>query len=135
MTAAPGRPNLGLFNLSFNFSQSRQQLYQQRRRTIMAACTSTNSGLYAGLPPLPHVEGAEPQRIAMDAFKLAIADQVSKILDISPAKVFEAVQTSAKGCDCNIAVPRFKLGGDAKALAKRVAEEVRRLAKPGSQSD
>lgn len=88
------------------------------------ASTSTNSGLYAGLPALPHVEGAEPGRIALDAFKLAIADQVSKITGVAPKAVFDAVQTSAKGCDCNIAVPRFKLGGDAKAHAKRIAEEV-----------
>lgn len=90
---------------------------------MASSSTSPNSGLYAGLPALPHVAGAEPERIAMDAFKLAIADQVSKILDISPEVVFQAVQTGAKGCDCNIAVPRFKLGGDAKAHAKKVAEQ------------
>lgn len=86
---------------------------------------STNSPLFAGLPPLPEVPGTEPQRIALDAFRIAVADQVSKSLDLDIEKVFEGVQVGAKGCDCNIAIPRFRLKGDAKALAKKVADEVR----------
>lgn len=85
---------------------------------------STNSPLFAGLPPLPQVPGTEPERIALDAFRIAIADQVARSLNLDIAKVYEGVQYGAKGADCNLAIPRFRLKEDAKALAQKVASEV-----------
>lgn len=85
---------------------------------------STNSPLFAGLPPLPHVPGTEPERIALDAFRIAIADQVARSLNLDIAKVYEGVQYGPKGSDCNLAIPRFRLKEDAKVLAKKVADEV-----------
>lgn len=89
------------------------------------AAASTNSSLFAGLPDLPHVAGTEPNRIALDAFRTAIAVQVSKSIGVDVDKVYEGIQVGAKGCDCNVALPRFKLKGDVKVLAQKAAEEVR----------
>lgn len=84
---------------------------------------ATNSPLFAGLPDLPYIESTEPARIALDAFRTAIAVQVSKILDLDLDKVYAGIQTT-KDYDVNIAIPRFRLKGDPKALAKKVADEV-----------
>ena len=90
----------------------------------MSSSGGTNSHLYAGLPELPLVPNTEPARIALDAFRIAIASQVCKTLNIDIQKVYEAIQTGTKGCDCNLAIPRFKLKEDAKIVAARVADEV-----------
>ena len=86
--------------------------------------STNNSSLFAGLPELPLIPETEPARICLDAFRTAIAVQVSKSIGVDREKVYEAIQTGTKGCDCNLAIPRFKLKEDAKTVAKRVAEEV-----------
>jgi arginyl-tRNA synthetase len=93
---------------------------------------STNSQLFAGLPPLPNVPGTEPERIVLDAFRIAVADQVAKCLNLDIAKVFEGVQFGSKGFDCNVAIPRFRLKEDAKKLAQKVVDEVSNVSRATS---
>ena len=89
------------------------------------ASTSTNSTLFAGLPTIPVLPGTQPERNVFDAFRLAIADQVHRTLpQVELAKIYEGIMVGAKGCDCNIALPRFRLKEDGKVLAKRIADEV-----------
>jgi len=91
------------------------------------AAPTTNSPLFAGLPPLPTLAGAEPERIAMDAFRLAIADGVTKIYPEIPLQAaYEAVAAGAsvKGADASIATPRFKMvKGNPKEIAEKIAKE------------
>lgn len=87
------------------------------------ASSISNSGIYAGLPAVPPCPGAEPERIVMDAFRLAIADQVHRTLQMDIGRVYEALQIGAKTNDCSLPIPRFRLKEDAKAVAKKVAEE------------
>lgn len=65
----------------------------------------------------------------MDAFRLAVADAVTKVYPELPLKtVYDTVATGAlKGVDCNIATPRFKafIKGDPKQIAEKIAKEVR----------
>lgn len=87
---------------------------------------ASNTPLFAGLPDLPYVPNSEPTRIALDAFRTAIAVQAASAIGhgLSVEAVYAGVQIGAKGCDCNIAIPRFRLKEDAKAIAKRVEEQV-----------
>jgi arginyl-tRNA synthetase len=117
-----------------------------------AASSIANDPLFSGLPPLPHVAGAEPQLIAQDIFKIAAAVRVSESLGafdfhlflsrkkkkknleadfrngndyegIDLEKAYEGVESGKKGADLAVAVPRFRLKGDPKALAKKVVDE------------
>lgn len=93
--------------------------------------TTAEIGLFASLPPLPIPNGAEPSRIALDAFRTAVAVQVAEILNLphsDPAdleRVWMGVESGKKeGGDLTIAVPRFRIkGSDPKALAKKVQDE------------
>lgn len=81
--------------------------------------------LFANLPQLPSVPGAQPSYIAFDAFRTAVADQIAKILDLKIEDVYKGVESGKRDADMTVAVPRFRLKGDPKALSKRLAEEVR----------
>lgn len=113
-------------NLAYWLSSSRA--LQHKRLSTSAAVSvmaTANSPLYSGLPPLPEVAAAEPARIALDAFRLAIADQVAKSLKLDVAKLYDAVLINTKGCDANLAMARFKTKEeDAKSMAERVVKEV-----------
>lgn len=89
-----------------------------------------NLPLFSGLPPLPAVKGAEPARIALDAFRIAAAVQVAEIFDLGKdaealEKTLVGIEAGKKDADLQLAVPRFRLKGDPKALAKKLADEVR----------
>lgn len=91
--------------------------------------TSFNGvALLQQLPKLPVVEGTDPARFPMDAFRLAVTDQVSKLLNVEPEKVFEAVQLHAKDVDLVVALPRFRLPGKPQEIAAKLASEVSRAA-------
>ncbi|KAH9807544.1 hypothetical protein DFH28DRAFT_1100938 [Melampsora americana] len=92
--------------------------------------TTSDLPLFASLPPLPILDGSEPSRIALDAFRTAVAVQVAGILDLptsSPGqleKIWAGVESGKKeGGDLTVAVPRFRLKGDPKAFALKVQEE------------
>lgn len=80
------------------------------------------------LPPLPSLPIATPATCVLDAFKLRTAEQIAKSLDIPLLQAFEGIESGRVGKtvkgDFTIAVPRFKLKGDAKAFAAKVAAEV-----------
>lgn len=98
------------------------------------AKTTADLSLFASLPPLPIPAGAEPDRIALDAFRTAVAVQVAEILGLptqAPGeleKIWSGVESGKKdGGDLTVAVPRFRLKGDPKAMALKVQDEVRKL--------
>lgn len=80
------------------------------------------------LGPLPTHPSADPLRNPLDAFRLAIASQLSKGLELPLETVYEAVQTTSKLADFSVAFPRFKLKGKPNEHAERLAKEVSRLA-------
>lgn len=45
------------------------------------------------LPELPVVKGADPERVPIDAFRLAVAKQVAEVWDVDVEKVFAGVDT------------------------------------------
>lgn len=77
--------------------------------------------LLSQLPELPtnDVPTADPYRNPLDAFRLSIAKQVGKALDLPVEKVFEGVSTSSKVSDFAIAFPRFKLPGKPADVAEK----------------
>ncbi|PWN38102.1 arginyl-tRNA synthetase [Meira miltonrushii] len=80
--------------------------------------------LLSQLPELPHIEGADPKRNPLDAFRVAIAEQINKALpEVKLQAAFEAVQTTAKDGDLVVALPRFKLKAKPDELAKKVLEQ------------
>jgi arginyl-tRNA synthetase len=61
---------------------------------------------------LPIVPGTEPERCILDAFRIAIASQLTRVFPEIPfEKAFEGVDYSKKDSDFTVAMPRFKLGG------------------------
>lgn len=79
-------------------------------------------------PPLPTLAGVEPELIALDAFKLAVADQVSKILEVPLEKAYEGVESGKTGKgvagDFCVAVPRFRLAGKPNEIGEKLAAGV-----------
>lgn len=69
---------------------------------------------------LPFIANTEPERCVLDNYRTACAVQLSKHLDIPLEKAFEGVHTGTKNGDFHIALPRFRLPGDVKALAQKV---------------
>ncbi|CAO1616566.1 unnamed protein product [Parajaminaea phylloscopi] len=69
--------------------------------------------------PSKDVPLADPLRNPLDVFRLAIAGQVAKSLDIPVDKVFDAVSTSSKVADFSIPFPRFKLPGKPADVAEK----------------
>ncbi|KAG0142091.1 hypothetical protein CROQUDRAFT_50757 [Cronartium quercuum f. sp. fusiforme G11] len=95
--------------------------------------TTADLPLFASLPPLPILDGAEPTRIALDAFRIAVAVQVAEIFNLpnnQPGeleKIWLGVESGKKeGGDLTVAVPRFRIkGGDPKTLAIKLQDEFR----------
>ncbi|KAG8819776.1 hypothetical protein FRC17_010334 [Serendipita sp. 399] len=73
---------------------------------------STSTSSATATSSLPVLEGTEPDRCALDAFRLAIA---SKLTDAFPSitlsQAYAGVDYSKKDSDFTVALPRFKLGG------------------------
>ncbi|KAK4706113.1 arginyl-tRNA synthetase, partial [Phenoliferia sp. Uapishka_3] len=78
-------------------------------------------------PPLPSLPNVDPIRSPLDAFKLNTAEHVSQLLGIPLQKAFEGVESGKPGKntkgDFSLAVARFRIPGDAKALAQKLADE------------
>jgi len=73
---------------------------------------------------LPVVEGTEPHRCALDAFRIAIAQQITKTFPNVPIeKAYEGVDYSKKDSDFTVALPRFKLGGKPADLSAKFKQE------------
>lgn len=81
--------------------------------------------LLSQLPELPKVAAADPIGNPLDAFRVAIADQIVKALpEVSLDDAFEAVQTTQKGVgDFSVAIPRFRLKAKPDEIGKRVLEK------------
>lgn len=82
----------------------------------------------APLPILPETTFATPLTSALDAFKLAAAVRVSSVLDISLEQAWDGVESGKVGKnvvgDFTVAIPRFRLKGDPKAMAQKIVDAV-----------
>ncbi|PWN42805.1 arginyl-tRNA synthetase [Ceraceosorus guamensis] len=79
--------------------------------------------LLSQLPELPSLEGADPLRNPIDAFRLAIAHQLAGILNLDLQKVYDGVQVHTKGADFIATLPRFRLPGKPMEWAEKVEKE------------
>ncbi|OXG76602.1 arginine-tRNA ligase [Cryptococcus neoformans Gb118] len=62
------------------------------------------------LPILPEIQGVDPTRSVVEAFKIAAAKLVAHAWEDDVAKIYPAVEMGKKGADLSIAVVRFKRG-------------------------
>jgi len=75
---------------------------------------------------LPSVSGTDPSRIALDNFRIAIAQQIANALpSLTVEQVYPGVDYGKKGEDFTVALPRFRLPGKVDDLAKTIIEKVR----------
>ncbi|WRT68664.1 arginine-tRNA ligase [Kwoniella shivajii] len=76
------------------------------------------------LPALPTVQGTNPERSPVDAFKLAVAQICAEAFDEKIEKVYPAVEMGKKGVDLSVAIVRFKKGkpADLEVWAKKVID-------------
>ncbi|KAI0084067.1 arginyl-tRNA synthetase [Irpex rosettiformis] len=82
---------------------------------------ATTSSFIANLPPLPKVEGTEPDRCVLDLFRTAIAERVANALPpLTIEQVYNGVDYGKKGVDFTIALPRFRLPLKPDELAGKV---------------
>ncbi|KAI0346648.1 arginyl-tRNA synthetase [Trametopsis cervina] len=82
---------------------------------------ATTSSFINNLPPLPKVEGTEPDRSVLDLFRIAIAKRVADALPpLTVEQVYSGVDYGKKGVDFTVALPRFRLPGKVDELAKKV---------------
>lgn len=79
--------------------------------------------LFQRLPKLPELEGTDPARAPQDAFRLAIADQLSKSIGTPLKDTFLAVATGGKECDYKVVLPRFRLPTKVDELQEKVLTE------------
>ncbi|KAK8854571.1 arginine-tRNA ligase [Kwoniella newhampshirensis] len=79
------------------------------------------------LPALPEVEGADPARSVIDAFKIATAQIVAEAFDEKIEKIHPAIEMGKKGVDFSVAIVRFKRGkpADLEVWAKKVIDNFR----------
>lgn len=76
------------------------------------------------LQDLPAVEGTEPHRSVLDAFRIAIAQQITRTFPNVPIeKAYEGVDYSKKDSDFTVALPRFKMGGKPAELSAKFKQE------------
>ncbi|KAI0692889.1 arginyl-tRNA synthetase [Cytidiella melzeri] len=82
---------------------------------------TTLASFIANLPPLPKVEGTEPDVCVLDLFRAAIAKRVADALPpLTIEQVYTGVDYGKKGVDFTVALPRFRLPGKVDELAKKV---------------
>ena len=79
--------------------------------------------LFQRLPKLPELEGTDPARAPQDAFRLAIADQLSRSIGTPLKDTFLAVATGGKECDYKVVLPRFRLPTKVDELQEKVLTE------------
>ena len=86
----------------------------------------------SSLPSLPLAKGTDPEHIALDSFRTAVAAQVAEALRIPLDQVYQAVDIGRKNCDFNVPIPRLqpKISDpglkvlDAKQLVQKVVKDV-----------
>lgn len=89
------------------------------------------SGVFAQLKPeLPSLPDVHPNVNGLEAFKLVAAQQISKALDVPLQQAFDGLESNKKEIDLNVPVPKFRLKGDQKGFAQKVADEVRCCCRP-----
>ncbi|GBE88787.1 arginyl-tRNA synthetase [Sparassis latifolia] len=72
---------------------------------------------------LPIVQGTDPSRCVLDAFRTAIAKRVADALPpLTVEQVYAGVDYGKKGVDFTVALPRFRLPGKVDELAKKVLD-------------
>ncbi|KAL8284193.1 hypothetical protein RQP46_004942 [Phenoliferia psychrophenolica] len=78
-------------------------------------------------PPLPSLPTINPVTCPLDAFKLNTAELISNVLGVPLQKAFDGIESGRTGKmvkgDFTVAMPRFRLQGDVKALAQKVVDE------------
>lgn len=79
--------------------------------------------LFQRLPKLPELEGTDPARAPQDAFRLAIADQLSRSIGTPLKDTFLAVAIGGKECDYKVVLPRFRLPTKVDELQEKVLTE------------
>ena len=79
--------------------------------------------LFQRLPKLSELEGTDPARAPQDAFRLAIADQLSRSIGTPLKDTFLAVATGGKECDYKVVLPRFRLPTKVDELQEKVLTE------------
>jgi arginyl-tRNA synthetase len=90
------------------------------------ASTSTAYPELSHLPPIPHLEQAAPSTSVLDAFRIAIATQITSALPtLTVEQVFEGVHYGQKGHDFTVAMPRFRLKEKVDIICKTVVDSVR----------
>lgn len=72
------------------------------------------------LPALPVVDGTDPARCPQDAFRLAIADQLNKVLGVDAKDAFLAVGPGGREADFKVVLPRFRLPAKIDELKEKV---------------
>lgn len=77
---------------------------------------------------LPIVEGVDPLHNPIDAFKIAIARQISSVLPVALPDAYRAVELSKKDGDFTVPVPRFRLPGKPDVHLQSVVKAVGALA-------
>ncbi|KAJ9107601.1 hypothetical protein QFC21_001060 [Naganishia friedmannii] len=106
---------------------------------MSAAAVTTIPAEYT-LPEVPKVPGTEPDLCILDAYRIAAAKCVAEACGIAVEKVYPGVDIGKKQADLYVAMPRFRLGGQADVWARRVVEELegtaeRQQATPSNQRD
>lgn len=78
------------------------------------------------LPILPEIQGVDPTRSVVEAFKIAAAKLVADAWEEDVAKIYPAVEMGKKGADLSVAVVRFKRGkpADLEVWTKKVIDNV-----------
>lgn len=93
--------------------------------------------LFHQLPKLPELEGTDPATSPQDAFRLAIADPLSKTLNVPLKDIFLAVAPGGRDADFKVVLPRFRLPTKVDELQAQAIEAftpnayVERIAKQG----
>lgn len=92
----------------------------------MASLQASNIPEKYTLPILPEIQGVDPTRSVVEAFKIAAAKLVADAWEDDVAKIYPAVEMGKKGADLSIAVVRFKRGKlvDLEVWTKKVIDSV-----------
>jgi arginyl-tRNA synthetase len=94
----------------------------------MASATAGFEGvsLLSQLPSLPTLEGVNPKRNPLDAFRLAISSQIVEALpELKLEDVYPCIQVPIRGSDFTVPMPRFRIPGTKpNELAEKVATSV-----------
>ena len=74
---------------------------------------------------LPKVPGTDPERFALDGFRIAAATHLAKSLDIPVETAFTGVDIGKAKNDFTVAIPRFRLKAKPNDLVAKLIKEVR----------